>query len=341
MLEKQIGVFLPAVLLVPLLGAFRAPRAVALRRAALALAPFAVCFSALPGAQPARVRLPGLPHVSDSADRTRGGLGGRVSHPSRDARRGGDARLDRSSQRAEVRACGSSESSRARSWGFRCRAAGEAFPSSNLDHRAGLREPRPARSRAPVVRAAVRAVHGRRAAARLRNVARADPLLRVSRAAAGRRPRGCRDAGGARRGRRLAALAASRRRAGGRARRARAERRQPRAQRARSGFGARSALRRRRPAATRSPGSEATRQPATAWSASIPGRVAWEADRPGIMAPAGGVRAIETVVRHYDARFLVLAVDVRPRRDAPRPARVRREPARRSAQRAGLRRHTL
>jgi hypothetical protein len=37
-----------------------------------------------------------------------------------------------------------------------------------------------------------------------------------------------------------------------------------------------------------------------------PWSVAWEADRPGIMAPAGGVRAIETVVRHYDARFLVI-----------------------------------
>ena len=44
-LEKQIGVFLPAILLVPLLGAWRAPRVVALRRAGLAMAPFSLCLA--------------------------------------------------------------------------------------------------------------------------------------------------------------------------------------------------------------------------------------------------------------------------------------------------------
>jgi hypothetical protein len=37
-----------------------------------------------------------------------------------------------------------------------------------------------------------------------------------------------------------------------------------------------------------------------------PWALAWHADRPAIMAPAGGVGPIETVVRHYDVRFLVL-----------------------------------
>ncbi len=45
LLEKQIGVFLPAVLIVPALLVWRASRAVALRRAALALAPFSFCFA--------------------------------------------------------------------------------------------------------------------------------------------------------------------------------------------------------------------------------------------------------------------------------------------------------
>lgn len=45
LLEKQIGVFLPAILVVPLIVAWRAPSAVALRRAALALAPFSICLA--------------------------------------------------------------------------------------------------------------------------------------------------------------------------------------------------------------------------------------------------------------------------------------------------------
>jgi hypothetical protein len=49
-----------------------------------------------------------------------------------------------------------------------------------------------------------------------------------------------------------------------------------------------------------------------------PWSVAWYADRPGIMAPAGGVRPIETVVRHYDARFLLERS--LPQRDATRRA---------------------
>jgi hypothetical protein len=66
-----------------------------------------------------------------------------------------------------------------------------------------------------------------------------------------------------------------------------------------------------------------------------PWSVAWYADRPGIMAPAGGVRPIETVVRHYGARFLLDRSF--PQRDDTRrallqfaanpPADLRAEPA--------------
>jgi len=45
LLEKQIGVFLPAVLIVPALFGWRAERSAALRRSALAFAPFAVCLA--------------------------------------------------------------------------------------------------------------------------------------------------------------------------------------------------------------------------------------------------------------------------------------------------------
>jgi hypothetical protein len=44
-LEKQIGVFLPAVLVAPVLIDWRRPSAVALRRGALALGPFALCLA--------------------------------------------------------------------------------------------------------------------------------------------------------------------------------------------------------------------------------------------------------------------------------------------------------
>ena len=304
-LEKQIGVFLPVVLLVPLLGACRAPRAVALRRAGLALVPFALCFSLyLMRNELAYSSLAFRMYPIQLIEHVAGWEGVYRIHP---ATLGSAETLD-SIGRAKVL------------WfsvrqlavfahevvGLPLPGARGDFPSSNLMVALGFASlVLLVRVRPWYVLLCMLCTAGGLLLVcgmwhvQFRYFAFLVPLLAV--ALAGVVTRGVRGVGDGwqRWLLRVAALAAGL-----------AVLAPSAVSLARTALAAASAPAAAKPVTICADALAWIRIHTGAGDRVVsldPWGVAWEADRPGVMAPAGGVRAIETVVRHYDASFLVIS----------------------------------
>lgn len=303
-LEKQMGVFLPAVLLVPLLGACRAPRGVALRRAGLAFAPFALCFSLyLVRNQISYGFLAFRMYPIQLIEHVAGWEGVFRIHP---ATLSSAEVLDSIGRVNVLRFAVRQLGVFAREvMGLPLPGPRGGFPNSNVIVALGFA------SLALLVRArpwyvllcALCTAGGLLLVCgmwhvQFRYFAYLVPLLAV--ALAGVVTWGVRGVGDGRQRwlLRVAALAAGL-----------AVLAPSAVSLARTALAAVSAPAAAPPVSTCGDALAWIRTHAAAGDRVVsvdPWAVAWEADRPGIMAPAGSVRAIEVVVRHYDARFLVI-----------------------------------